>query len=148
MEKAELSVSSGHGQFRGGLSACFGKPFALNKTTFGLGYAVNKVFDASIKADAEKSLVPNVYKGLFTYTARKDITLAGEVKYTQKAPSFSLAGVYKCNSTTVLKLKATSCGKIYASAKQDIAEKCSAVAAAQFDNGLTNPKFGLNITLG
>jgi len=149
MEKAEVSVSSGRDQFKGGLSACFGKPFTLNSTTYGLGYTVNKVFDASIRADAKKSLVPSVYKGLFKYTASNDITLAGEVKY-EKDASFALAGVYNCNPTTVLKLKATSCGKLFASAKQDIAKvpKCSAVACAQFDNGLQNPKFGLNITLG
>jgi len=150
LKKAEASVSSGHGAFTGGASAVFSaSPYSLSTTTFALGYAVPKVFDAAIKAEQNFEKNVSLYKGLFKYTATKEITLAGEVSLN-KSSAFALAGVYKCNPKTILKLKAISSGVINASVKHDIdaAKKCSAVAAAQFETGLTNPKFGLNITLG
>jgi len=152
LKKAEASVSSGHGAFTGGASASIGtSPYALSTTTLAVGYSVPKVFNASIKADKNFEKNFSLYKGLFSYTATKDITLAGEVSYpTNKPAAFALAGVYKCNPKTIIKLKAISSGVINASAKHEIdaAKKCSAVATAQFETGLTNPKFGLNITLG
>ena len=94
------------------------------------------------------------YSGVFSYAAYKGITLGGLITYTsdEKAkgalPILTLAGLYKCNPSTSVKVKATSEGVLSASVKQSLEKKFSVVVAAELSSTSKPVKLGVNATLG
>mmetsp|Transcript_835 Transcript_835/g.483 ORF Transcript_835/g.483 Transcript_835/m.483 type:complete len:274 (-) Transcript_835:102-923(-) len=111
----------------------------------GLGYTVPKLF-VGVRADKNFS----AYSALVTYNAADAITLAGKVTYTQKDNANAiLAGVYKCNANTTVKVKANTNGGVFSSSvKQTFPGKFAVVGSVEIPAQLNSAKFGLNATLG
>lgn len=144
---AKASVSGGHGSFTGGLSADLKiSKSAIDSTTVGLGfgYTVPKLLFLGLRAN--KNLAD--YSALFSYSAYKNITLAGLFNYSAKGSSAILASVYKCNPETTIKVKASTTGVFYASVKQSLDKKFSVIGSAEVPSSLSSVKFGINATLG
>lgn len=144
---AKASVSGGHGPFSAGASADLKiSKSAIDSTTIGLGfgYTVPKLLFFGLRAN--KNFAD--YSALFSYSAYKNITLAGLISYSPKETSAVLASVYKCNPDTTIKVKAATTGVFYASIKQAFDKKFSVVGSAEIPSSLSSVKFGINATLG
>jgi len=117
-------------------SYCFG---------LGLGYTLPKVFFLGVRADKNLS----AYSALFSYSAVKDITLAGKLTYNQKDKLGAVvASVYRCNPDTTIKVKASSGGVFAASVKHTFPGKFAVVGSTEIPAQLNAAKFGINATLG
>jgi Eukaryotic porin len=147
--KAKASVVVGHGAFTAGANADLEiAKMAISSSAFtlGAGYTVPK----SIFAGVRVSKGFNEYSGNFHYVAAPNVTLAGTAAYSLKTKNAScvLATIYKCNDTTLLKLKASSNGVVNASVKQQFPKKFVAVGSMEIPSSLNGIKFGVNATLG
>ena len=142
--KASASIVGGNGPVSVGASADFNiSKSALSAFSATLGYnfpSIAKVFLKSTKFFTE-------HTALVTYSPRKDVTLAGQAVYNDKL-QFLLAGAYKCNPETTLKLKASSAAGFSASVKQAFDKKLTVVGAAEVAKSLDSVKFGITASLG
>jgi len=147
--KASSSLALAHGPFVGGASVDVG--FAksnVESTKFGLGLtytAPNSLF-TSFRINNCKE-----FSGLFSYGLSNELTLAGKFVYStaKKSVASTVAGVYKFNPSTLLKIKTSSEGTVNASVKKDFEKKFSVVGSVEVPNGLSSGfKFGVNATLG
>ena len=147
--KASASITSGHGPFTAGASADLKiAKLAVDSTIFqlGVGYTIPKSLYAGLKVNKNLS----EYNGLIQYEAAPNVTIAGNINHCTKAKttSYVLASIYKCNSTTTLKVKAASTGVVNASVRQQFPAKFVAVGSLEVPASLTGIKFGVNAVLG
>jgi hypothetical protein len=110
----------------------------------GVGYTVPGVIFAGLRAN--KNLAS--YSALFNYKAQSNVVLGGMVDYSPKKTKAELAASYMCNPDTTIKIKATTEGVFYASAKQAFAKKFTVVGSAEVPSSFNTVKFGINATLG
>ena len=118
------------------------KKGAFDCTTFGATYSLGSIMFASDKLTNGFSNI----SGYVTYAASPLITLAATA--CSKSSTLSLAGVYKCNPNTTLKLKGSSAGAVNCSVKQAVAKGCTVITAAELPTSSSGFKFGINLTLG
>jgi hypothetical protein len=144
----KTSVNSGSGPVSVGADAKVSLANSAIKSYclgFGLGFTVPKVFFIAGRAENNFS----TYSALFTYSALKDVTLAGKISYEKSSLGAILASVYKCNANTSIKVKANTVGGVFsASVKQLLPGKFTVIGSAEIPAQLNSAKFGLNATLG
>jgi hypothetical protein len=143
----KASVNGGTGPYTAG--ACADVKLvksAVDSTAFhvGAGYTLPKQLFVGVRAC--KNFTD--FSALFSYVINKDATVAGIVNHGGKGSCCTLATVYKCNPDTTIKVKATSCGVISASVKQQFEKKFSVIGSAEVPSDFNNVKFGLNAILG
>jgi len=147
-QRAFVSVTAGASNCVGGGSVDIDiakSKIDTSKFALGAAYSLPTLF-AGVKITNSLSK----YSGIFSYVLNKELTFVGNVSY-EKAAGIStvLAGVYKYNPTTVLKVKASSLGAINASVKQSFDPKFTIVSSVEIPSGFTSGyKFGINATLG
>lgn len=147
--KASASISAGHGRFSAGASADLGiAKAAVTSTNFvlGAGFTIPGSLFAGLRASKNLS----EYITIVTYVVAPNVTMAGNVAFKTKDNSVSgvLATIYKCNDSTVLKLKTSSIGTVNASVKQTIGKKFTVIGSTEIPRTFTGIKFGVNATLG
>jgi hypothetical protein len=146
---ANVSVNSGVSNCTLGANvflASEDKKFKVSNFNFGMGYTAAP-FDVSLRAENKLAS----YSALLSYKANADVTLAAKLGFNtaDQAKCATLATVYKTAPDTTLKLKATSAGVLSASYRKNIEKNFSVVGAVQLKkDAISQPSFGLNITLG
>lgn len=152
LNKGDVSVSTGHGAFSGGVSAKFtsAKDDASSKVAtnvsvgMGLAYAVPEVCFTALRAKDNFSS----YSLLAQYTRVKDLTFAGSVDYCPKKTVGTLAGKFAYDKTTAFKAKATTEGVFSASIKKSFEANFAVVGSVEVPSNLKSVKWGVNATLG
>ncbi len=147
LKSANASIVAGNGPFTVGADAKFNlaDKFGLSSNTIGLGYSLNSIFVGLRVADF-KSL-----SGVLSYSASNILSFAGKTWNCSKENKqfFGLAGVYKCNDKTSIKVKGSSCGTVSASVKQFIDKKFTVTGAVEGKPADSSSwKWGVNATLG
>jgi len=143
----KASVNGGNGPYTAGACADIKvAKSAVESTTFsvGAGYTVPKQLFVGLRAC--KNFTD--FSALFSYVINNDATVAGSVGHGSKGCAGSLVAVYKCNPDTTIKVKATCCGAVSASVKQQFEKKFSVTGSAEVPTDFNNVKFGINAVLG
>lgn len=147
--KVNGSVSAGYGSFLAGANADLKiANSSISSSTFAVGasYEIPKSLFASVLASKNLS----EFSGMCRYSATPLVTMAANVRYSTKvnAPTGVLAGIYKCNDTTTMKVKVSSEGVANLSVKQILDKKFVVVGSAALPSSLKSVAFGVNATLG
>jgi len=148
LSKAEASISTGKGDFTGGLSALFSsnadsKQIKIS-TGLGLAYTVPKVGFAAVRAKDNFS----AYSLLLSYSSIPKVSVAGGVDYSPKKTLGTIVASYSYDNSLTLKAKATTEGIFSASIKKSFEKKFAVVGSVEVPRTMKSFKWGLNATLG
>ena len=151
LTRAETSVSAGHGDFVGGLSAKFttskddAKAAPKVSVNVGASYNVKNHCFTAVRAKDNFS----AFGLVFSYTGLAKVTLAGSVDHCAKKTLATALTSYQIDNATTFKGKANSEGVFSASVKRNCADsKFVLVGSVEVPSNLKTVKWGLNATLG
>jgi hypothetical protein len=149
LSKAEVSISTGKGDFTGGLSALFSNNSADSKQIkvsagLGVAYTAPKVGFAALRAKDNFT----AYSLLLSYSSIPKLAIAGAVDYSPKTTLGTVVTSYSVDSSLTLKAKATTEGIFSASIKKSFEKKFAVVGSVEVPRTLKSFKWGLNATLG
>jgi len=152
LASAKASFVAGNGPVAGGANVDLKIAKSnIESATFGLGltYTVPKVAFVALRADKNFSN----YSGLLSYNTTdpltgKPLTLAGQVGFSGKDTTASVASVVNWCPEASLKVKVSSAGVFGASLKQIFDKKLTVISTAEVPLQLNTVKFGVNATLG
>jgi hypothetical protein len=150
--KFKSSVVTQSGNFVVGATAGVDVPGSKDKVEFknldlAFSYAVPKSVFAAIKTAKWFS----EFNVSLAYDLAKDFTLSGlyTLSPDSKITCITLGGLYKCNPTTSIKLKANTKGVVAASVKQAIQKSVTAIVAGEVDVAKVSAfKLGVTATIG
>jgi len=115
----------------------------IGPVTAAVGYSIPNVLQGVLKASKNFS----DYNSLLSYSASKDLTLAGQIGYASSTPTFLVGALYKLNPELVLKFKVSN-HAFNLSAKQSLDKKLTVVGSVEVPRTLDGAKFGIVATLG
>jgi len=151
LTRAETSVSAGHGDFVGGLSAKFttskDDAKAAPKVSVNVGAAYNVKDHCFTAVRAKENF--NAFGLVFSYTGLPKVILAGSVDHSAKKTLATALTSYKYDDAHTIKAKANSEGVFSASIKRSCTEsKFVVVGSVEVPSNLKTVKWGLNATIG
>lgn len=146
-KSVKTSVCTGHGDITVGASADLKLDKSSVESTnvsLGVGYKMPNVAVALRANDNISS-----FTARWQYDGIHNVVLGGDVNHGKDLTA-SVAGSYKCNPDTVVKVKIGTAngGTLYGSCKQFFPNKFTVVGSAEVPTSFSGIKFGLNATLG